>query len=89
MWQLKIVFYFNKCIFLTILSRNSVCNFSELYLPYITWILLQIMISKVGSENIQNKSTVIDWISVSNMKQKVSEVYSEPSWTSKTRLNFL
>ena len=47
------------------------------------------MISKVGSENIQNKSTVIDWISVSNMKQKVSEAYSEPGWTSKTRLNFL
>ena len=37
------------------------------------------MISKVCSENIQNKSTVIDWISVSNMKQKVSEAYSEPS----------
>ena len=65
-------------MFLTIFSVNSIYSFSELYLSYS--LNLQQMNNYFSQVDLEN---VGDWVSVSNMKQKVLEAHPSPSQTSK------
>ena len=65
-------------MFLTIFSVNSIYSFSELYLSYsLNLLQMNNYFSQVDLENVG------DWVSLSNMKQKVLEAYPSPSQTSK------
>ena len=65
-------------MFLTIFSVNSIYSFSELYLSYsLNLLQMNNYFSQVDLENVG------DWVSVSNMKQKVLEAHPSPSQTSK------
>ena len=65
-------------MFLTIFSVNSIYSFSELYLSYsLNLLQMNNYFSQVDLENVG------DWVSLSNMKQKVLEAHPSPSQTSK------
>ena len=65
-------------MFLTIFSVNSVYSFPELYLSYsLNLLQMNNYFSQVDLENVG------DWVSLSNMKQKVLEAHPSPSQTSK------